>query len=122
MTEKHILVVDDEFGIVEVLTGALGDHGYHVVPAYNGEQALARIADQRPALAVVDYMMPVSGGRHLLEVLSSGECADIPVILISSADESAVRGSGAKYRVFLRKPFRLVAILEAVEALIGKPG
>lgn len=115
---RTVLIVDDEFGIVEVLAAALGDHGYRVMQAYNGPQALARIADERPDLIISDYMMPGGDGGELLATLAQ-EFATIPVILMSAVEESTINRGGATYRLFLRKPFRLTEMLDAVRRLAG---
>lgn len=120
MTAKSILIVDDEFGVVEVLETALCDQGYCVRSAFNGKQALARLAERRPDLLIMDFMMPIMNGRQLLSAMAANaELAQIPVILMSSVDEKAIGSLDLPYRAFLRKPFRLVAALEVVSTILG---
>ena len=114
-----VLIVDDEFGIVEALAGAFEDSGYRVMSAYNGTQALARLAEERPDLIVLDYMLPDRDGSRLRKLIAQDALARIPVILISGAEESTIQRAGVKYELFLRKPFRLVEILEAAQQLTG---
>lgn len=115
---RTVLIVDDEFGIVEVLAAALGDHGYQIMQAYNGSQALARIADEQPDLVISDYMMPGGDGGELLATLAR-EFAAIPVILMSAVEEASIKRDRISYRAFLRKPFRLTEMLDAVRRLVG---
>lgn len=116
---RTILIVDDEFGIVEVLAAALDDHGYRVMRAYNGPQALACIAEKRPDLVISDYMMPGGDGGELLATLAR-EFATIPVILMSAVEDSTINRGDIAYRLFLRKPFRLTEMLDAVRRLAGE--
>lgn len=116
---RTILIVDDEFGIVEVLAAALSDHGYRIMQAYNGAQALARLADEHPDLVISDYMMPSGDGGELLATIAR-EFATIPVILMSAVEEATINRVGVSYQIFLRKPFRLTEMLDAVRRLIGQ--
>lgn len=65
-----ILVVDDEFAIVDLLEMVLVDEGYHVLTAANGRQGLERLAGQpRPDLVLSDYMMPILDGAGMLRTM-----------------------------------------------------
>ncbi|HEX6242550.1 MAG TPA: response regulator, partial [Polyangiales bacterium] len=66
-----MLVVDDEFGIVDSLSEVLSERGFTVVGAANGKDALRRVAERRPDLIVLDYMMPVMDGREMLRQLQA---------------------------------------------------
>lgn len=122
MTESCVLVVDDEFGVVEVLEAALHDHGYLTMSAHNGRQALARLAERTPDLVIADYMMPIMNGRHLLQAMAeSPEFSTIPVILMSALEGSAITGLALAPRAFVRKPFHIVAVLELVSAVLKRP-
>jgi CheY-like chemotaxis protein len=112
----RILVVEDEFGIAEVLQSALTDAGHDVVLAINGKQGLERMKETRPDLVILDFMMPVLDGPGMLGVMRSApEFGNIPAILMSSLPESAVmQEAGGMYDRFLRKPFSLRMVLEIV--------
>ena len=112
----RILVVEDEFGIAEVLQSALTDAGHDVVLAINGKQGLERLKETRPDLVILDFMMPVLDGPGMLGVMRSApEFGNIPAILMSSLPESAVmQEAGGMYDRFLRKPFSLRMVLEIV--------
>ena len=112
----RILVVEDEFGIAEVLQSALTDAGHDVVLAINGKQGLERMKETRPDLVILDFMMPVLDGPGMLGVMRSApEFGDIPAILMSSLPESAVmQEAKSMYDRFLRKPFSLRMVLEIV--------
>jgi CheY-like chemotaxis protein len=115
-----ILIVDDEFGIVEVIRDFLQDEGYRTAIALNGRQALDLMAVERPALVLLDYMMPVMNGGEVLKVMKrTSALRDIPVVLMSASPPRLWQGLPAS--LFLLKPFGLVELIEAVRGAIGRP-
>ena len=118
----RILVVDDEFGIAEVLQSALTDAGYDVTLAINGRQGLERVKEARPDLVILDFMMPVLDGPGMLRGMkNTPELSDIPAILMSSLPEPAVtQEASGLYAGFLRKPFHLRAVLELVNTILNR--
>ncbi len=114
-----ILIVEDEFGIAEVLEALLTDAGHRVLTAMNGEQGLQRLAEIAPDMVFLDYMMPVMDGPTMLRVMRSIPAYQaIPVVMMSSLPESALPASSADYRAFLRKPFMLRAVTEAIAEVL----
>jgi CheY-like chemotaxis protein len=119
---RTVLVVDDEFGVGEVLTEVLGDAGYHVLTAIHGRQALERVAETRPDVIVLDFMMPVLDGAGTLAALAADPAhRDIPVILMSSLPEASIAEQASGYAAFLRKPFRIATVLEAIARALEPP-
>ena len=115
---RTVLVVDDEFGVAEVLEAVLQDEGYRAVTAINGRQGLERVLESTPDLIMLDLMMPIMGGAAMLEALQADPAfAGIPVVLMSSLDEAAVRETCSGYRAFLRKPFRMAEVISLLEQL-----
>ncbi|QFU17601.1 response regulator [Microvirga thermotolerans] len=118
---KTILVVDDEWAIAEVLEALLADEGYRVIVANNGKQGLERLREWRPDLIMLDFMMPILDGPATFAALKADPAtASIPVILMSSLPEETVAQRCAGYRSFLRKPFRIAAVLAAVDGALGR--
>jgi CheY-like chemotaxis protein len=117
---RTVLVVDDEYGTVEVLLAALEDAGYRVLTAANGRRALERLEENKPDLVVSDFMMPLMDGAALVHAMRSNpEYRDIPVIMMSAAPESALRKHVDGYQAFLRKPFRASALLERIASILS---
>jgi CheY-like chemotaxis protein len=115
-----VLIVDDEFGIAELLEAALTDEGHTVHTAANGKQGLAVIAEHNPDLIFLDVMMPVMDGPTMLGLLAREErMRAIPVVLMSSVPEETVKARCGGYAVFLRKPFRLQEVIVATTRLIA---
>jgi CheY-like chemotaxis protein len=119
-----ILVVEDEFGITEVLQSALTDAGHNVVTAINGQQGLQLLKEKGPELVILDFMMPVLDGLGMLRAMRDNpEYRDIPAILMSSLPESAVTESASGiYAGFLRKPFQLCEAVAMVNRVLNGSG
>jgi CheY-like chemotaxis protein len=119
---RTILVVDDEFGVPELLEFVLEEEGYRVVTATNGRQGLQRLAESpRPDLVLLDYMMPVLNGPGMLKAMRNGDFNAIPVVFMSSLDEDSVRKTAEhEFQAFLRKPFKLAELVGIVRRLLPK--
>lgn len=119
MMPKTVLIVDDEFGIAEVLEAILGDSGYRVVTAINGKQGLARLEETRPDVVLLDLMMPILDGPGMLRTMQANPVfRDIPVVVMSSLAEAVVMEMGIRCFAFLRKPFRAAAVRETIARAI----
>lgn len=116
-----VLVVEDEFGIAELLDAVLTEQGHRVVIAMNGRDGLELLASERPALVLSDYMMPVMDGATMLAgIRADAASRGIPVVMMSSMPEAAVAQRCAGYTAFLHKPFKLFELLDVVERVLGK--
>lgn len=117
-----ILVVDDEFGIAEVLASVLTDAGHNVVIATNGRQGLDRLKEIRPQLVLLDFMMPVLDGPAMLRSMRNDpESHAIPAIVMSSLPEPTISEAlGGAYSGFIRKPFKLRMVTEMVDRILNK--
>jgi CheY-like chemotaxis protein len=108
VSQGPILVVEDVPNILELVAVTLRFKGYEVVTASNGEEALDRIAEQRPALVVTDILMPKLDGFALMYKLRTNpETNSIPVIFLSATyvtpeDKDFALSLGAAR--FLEKP------------------
>jgi CheY-like chemotaxis protein len=116
-----VLVVDDEFGIVDVLETILTDEGYRVVTACNGKQGLVRLSEEEPDVILLDFMMPILGGDEMLRAMAAEPAYQrIPVIMISSLSEDVIAERCGGYAAFLHKPFRAAAVLSTVAHVLGR--
>jgi len=116
-----VLVVDDEFGIVDVLETILTDEGYRVVTACNGKQGLMRLSAEKPNVILLDFMMPILGGAEMLRAMAAEPVYHrIPVIMISSLSEDVIAERCKGYAAFLHKPFRAAAVLSTVARVLGR--
>jgi CheY-like chemotaxis protein len=116
----QILIVDDEFGIAEALQDLLQDEGYRTAHALNGQQALERMAAERPVLVLLDYMMPVMNGPALLDAMRKDpRLSGIPVVMMTASPPESWRHLPCD--AFLPKPFDLEQLLTTVHRLAGEP-
>ncbi len=119
-----ILVVEDEFGIAEVLASALTDAGHNVLTAINGRHGLERLKESQPELVLLDFMMPVLDGPAMVRAMRTDpEAHAIPIIIMSSLPEPAIAEAvSGMYNGFIRKPFRLRIVTEMVNRILNGAG
>jgi|SRR5271168_2079429 len=119
-TGKAILIIDDEFAVLEVVEFILTDLGYTVISALNGRDALTRMGEKIPDLIVLDFMMPVMDGAAVLKVIrSDAKYQGIPVILTSALPEQTIMEKCPGYNLFLRKPYKFEALVAAIDSLFN---
>jgi CheY-like chemotaxis protein len=118
---KTILVVEDDANVFAILTAALEGHGYVVVRAGDGRQALQLVSSAPPDLILLDMMLPVMSGYDVLATLKADPATvAIPVVGISAkateVDIELARGLGAD--AYITKPFRIAQVLQTIEVYI----
>ena len=109
-----ILVVDDEVDIVNLVVDILQDEGYEVRSAFNGEMALIAIAQQQPAMILMDMYMPKMTGIMLLEHLRTTGISAIPVVLMTASPRAAETLLNMDLVDYLAKPFDIDQLLQCV--------
>ena len=119
--KKTILIVDDEFGILEVLESILKDAGFDVLSALNGQDALVHLQKTVPDLVIVDFMMPLLDGAGVIGAMRADDrLSAVPVILASALPEKSISERCTGYNIFLRKPFKTERLMEEVFRLIDR--
>jgi CheY-like chemotaxis protein len=115
--EGVIFIADDEPAILKSLEIILEHHGYLVLPARNGREALARMRGiTSAALAIVDLSMPVMDGHKLIAAMRDDkELSEIPIV-VASGHRRQVTGADCH----LLKPFKLEQLMWAVRAFLPK--
>lgn len=111
--QKRVLVVDDDASIRELLSTALEDDGYEVVPATNGADALSVCERWRPDVIVLDLMMPVMDGWQFAAELRARE-EDIPIVLLSAARDLRTHAKALSAAEIIEKPFDLSELLPKI--------
>jgi two-component system alkaline phosphatase synthesis response regulator PhoP len=114
-----ILVVDDNEKIVEVLAEYLAASGYETLTAYDGDQALARAAEIRPDLALLDVMLPGIDG---LDLTRRFQAEGIPVILVTARGDEVDRLVGLELGAddYVTKPFSPREVVARVKAVLRR--
>ncbi|MGI9025901.1 MAG: response regulator [Burkholderiaceae bacterium] len=117
-----VLVVEDEFGIADLLDSVLTEEGYRVFTAMNGQEGLELAVREHPSLIISDYMMPVMDGATMLVRINADPALQSTlVVMMSSMPEATVAERCTGYETFLRKPFNLFEVVDLVQRLIGRP-
>jgi two-component system nitrogen regulation response regulator NtrX len=118
----HILVVDDEVGIRELLAEILTDEGYDVHLAENAESARAFRARMRPDLVLLDIWMPDTDGVTLLKEWAAGGKLTMPVVMMSGHGtiDTAVEATRLGAADFLEKPVSLAKLIDTVNKAIKR--
>lgn len=120
-TSARILVVDDEADFVELITFNLREHGYEVITASNGLDALFKARRFLPDLIVLDLMMEGVDGYSACEILRcQPSTKDIPVVMVTAAVGQLARLNGLAVGAteFFQKPVSMTALLQRVEAIL----
>ena len=113
-----ILIVDDDAGIRELVSLFLTHKGYAVVAAHNGMEALAYLEQHKPfpELILLDLMMPVMDGATFRQAqLDAPQLADIPVVVMSAAENIQAQASTLVAQAYLPKPIDFEALVQLVE-------
>ncbi|HEY3004615.1 MAG TPA: response regulator transcription factor, partial [Kribbellaceae bacterium] len=117
----HLLVVDDEPNIVELLSASLRFAGYDVSTAANGTEALKKAKEVNPDLVVLDVMMPGLDGFDVVRRLRA-EDRHVPVLFLTARDavEDKVKGLQTGGDDYVTKPFSLAEIVARVQAILRR--
>src|SRR5207247_3514150 len=117
--EPLVLVVDDEPAIRALTKSLLTAHGYHVIMASHGRDAIQRLRECCPDLIVLDLNMPVMDGwafRTEQRDLTDKKRAAIPVLLMTGEDQAATHADVLRAVGVIEKPFDPEDLLDAVAA------
>lgn len=119
----QILVVEDDPNVRVLLQSLLTAEGYDVVTASDGMAGLGRLADQTPALILLDLMMPDLGGDRVLEQLGQDPAsAAVPVVVLTGQLDAVLqlRNALGEDNV-ITKPFGVNDLLTRVAQITGGP-
>jgi two-component system phosphate regulon response regulator PhoB len=122
-TAERILVVDDEADILALVTYHLAKAGYRVSTASTGPEALRAARDERPALIVLDLMLPGMSGFEVLEQLrADGAMSTIAVLMLTARRDEPDRSRGLSIGAddYLTKPFSPQELVLRVGAILRR--
>jgi len=121
--KTHVLIIDDDPVVRDLLRQFLQSHGMDVSVLHDGTGLQRRLEAERPSVIVLDIMMPVADGiRTLKELRESGD--DIPVIFVTARGGIADRISGLEVGAddYLAKPFDPRELLARIRAVLRRRG
>lgn len=115
MADGPVLIVDDDPLTRAALAAALTGCGYPVQLASQGHEALAAVQRVRPAVLIVDLLMPTLDGRGLIRELAT-RSINVPLIIMSGHDDARQFARECGAVAFLEKPFGIPRLLAALAA------
>jgi two-component system, OmpR family, alkaline phosphatase synthesis response regulator PhoP len=118
VASEHILVVDDERDLADLVAINLEVAGYRVSLARDGIEALESIRRERPDLVLLDVMMPRADGWQVLGALQQDETTrDLPVVMLTAlaGERDVIRGHLEGAVSYVTKPFDIKALVRCVE-------
>jgi two-component system OmpR family response regulator len=118
----HVLIVDDDRGIRELLAAYLEKNGTRVSLAANGRQMRAVLEQGEPDLIVLDLMLPGEDGLLLCRELRAGKHRTVPVLMLTALSEEADRIVGLEMGAddYLSKPFASRELLARIRAVLRR--
>lgn len=118
---KRILLVDDDYEIVESMRYALTSAGYEIFVARDGNQGLAMAEREDPDLVILDMMMPKRSGFLVLEKLRRTRPVPVKIIMVTANEGNRHKAYAETLGVddYIRKPFAMDRLLDSVHRLLG---
>lgn len=120
-TYKNILVIEDNYAILDVITLILQSEAYKVTGLHKSVDMMEHINTFKPDLMILDIMLPDADGRELLtQIRTNQKTANIPVLMISAKYTSqTIQHGDHKPNGFLAKPFDIDDLLDKIEGILA---
>lgn len=120
MKSATILVVDDEPQIRRVMRATLTAHGYTIIEARDGHEALEKFASERPELVILDMNMPGIDGLEACREIRASSSVPIIMLTVRSAEKDKVRALDAGADDYIVKPFGIQELLARIRAALRR--
>jgi two-component system phosphate regulon response regulator PhoB len=123
LAKPTILVVEDEAPLLTLLRYNLEKQGFRVEEAADGQEALMRVAEARPDLVLLDWMLPALSGLEVCrQIRRRPNTRDLPIIMVTARteDQDAVRALDTGADDYIAKPFAMEALLARIRALLRR--
>jgi two-component system, OmpR family, response regulator VicR len=122
-SSKHILCIEDEPEMIDLIRLILGRRGFEVTGAAGGKSGLQAVRAQLPDLVLLDLMMPDMDGWEVYQQMKADEATrNIPVIVVTAKAQSIDKVLGlhiAKVDDYIAKPFSPQELMNSVEKILG---
>ncbi len=118
---QKILIVEDELNIIVALRFSLEQKGYDVIVAVSGEEALEKIARERPDLILLDIMLPGIDGYEVCEnVRQNKKTQNTRIVFLSAMgrDVDVAKGAALAADAYFVKPFSILEVIDKVRELL----
>ncbi len=123
MTQKKILIADDEKDIVALIAYNLEREGYAVVTAFDGQKAWEMVAAEKPDLVILDLMMPAISGMEVCRMIRRHPgTAALPIIMLTAKSDAVDKILGLEVGAddYLTKPFHLRELIARIRAVLRR--
>ena len=125
-TSKHLLYIEDDPEMIDLVALILARNNFQLTGALNGEDGLKKATDTQPDLILLDIMMPGMDGWNVLRQLKASLLTkSIPVVILSAKTNSIDRFVALQFGradAYIAKPFHADTILEVVEGILNNTG
>jgi two-component system phosphate regulon response regulator PhoB len=125
LAKPTILIVEDEAPLLTLLRYNLEKQGFNVEEATDGQEALLRVAEGKPDLVLLDWMLPqLSGLEVCRQIRRRPNTRDLPIIMVTARteDQDAVRALDTGADDYIAKPFAMDALMARIRALLRRSG
>ena len=123
MPVKHIICIEDEMEMIDLIRIILGRRGFEVIGANGGREGLRMVREKHPDLVLLDLMMPDMDGWEVYQQMKADEATrKIPVIVVTAKAQNIDKVLGlhiAKVDDYIAKPFSPQELLASVEKILG---
>jgi two-component system, OmpR family, alkaline phosphatase synthesis response regulator PhoP len=123
MSQKKVLLVDDEIDLVETIRFSLENEGFTVLVSYDGEDALNQARKENPDLILLDLMLPKLDGYKVCRLLKFDErYKHIPILMLTAKtqEKDKILGKETGADEYITKPFEIENLLEKVNSYLRK--
>lgn len=123
MSTHTVLIVDDEFAIRDMLRMALELADFRCIEAQDIQSAYQLIVDERPAIVLLDWMLPGGSGLELMRRLKREELTrDMPVIMLTAktAEDNVIQGLDVGADDYITKPFAPRELIARIKAQLRR--
>ena len=124
MSQKRILIVDDDQGILQILKKNLEPQGYEILTASDGQEGLKSARQKNPNLIILDLMLPLLDGYKICRMLKfDRKFKDIPIIMLTSCSQKEDEKLGYEVGadLYITKPFKTEDVMEKIKAMLKEP-
>ena len=121
MSERDVLIVDDDPDMIETMQLVLAHAGYTCRTASNGVEALEQVAAQRPGVVLLDMLMPIMNGWDTAHELRERYGRTVPIIVVTASEHASRRAAEADADGVLAKPFDIDDLRRIVAHHVGRP-
>jgi DNA-binding response OmpR family regulator len=118
---RPVLVVEDDPDLLAVMELILVEAGYRVRTATDGRAGLASVADEMPALILLDMRMPRMDGWEFAREFRARHGRSAPIVVVTAAEDARRRAEEIEADGWIAKPFDLDEVLAAAERHAGRP-